>query len=491
MANDVLHLNRDWTLGACIGEGGFGQVFEALDAAGLRAAVKLVRKAPGAERELLFVKLGDARNVVPVIDRGERGDQLVLVMPRADRSLHDLLASTPVPPIEATLAALTDIAEALADLDGQVVHRDLKPQNVLHLGGRWCLSDFGISRYAEATTATDTHKFALSRPYAGPERWRSERATARTDIYSFGIIAYEMLMGSLPFQGPEDHDFREQHLHQDAPEATNGLLPLRSLIAECLYKSPEARPSAANVLTRLASMNASPAAGALATLQAANHRHVLSQAEDTRRASSARTEQERAAALFRDGSRAHAAICQEIATIVQSHAPAALLRLTQGTLTVTLGQARLYIACPTATDPVATVGRAPITVIGDSTISVLQDPGPHGYAGRSHSLWFCDGQTPGQFAWFETAFMTHPLMQTRQEESVLPFSLPPAQRASGAISSGFDELQLAWPFTSLRPGDLDEFRERWIGWFAAASTGQLNRPTTMPERQTAGSSRTT
>src|SRR5207249_9510398 len=102
---------------------------------------------------------------------------------------------------EAT-SILAGITAALVDLNRKIVHRDLKPENVLLLGDSWCLADFGISRYAEATTAPDTQKFALSPPYAAPERWRAERASSATDVYSLGVIAYEMLSGSRPFPGP-------------------------------------------------------------------------------------------------------------------------------------------------------------------------------------------------------------------------------------------------------------------------------------------------
>src|SRR5699024_7455063 len=96
-----------------------------------------------------------------------------------------------------------DIATTLTDLDGSVVHRDLKPENVLYLDGHWCLADFGIARYAEATTSPDTRKFALSPLYAAPERWKGERATTATDIYSLGVIAYELLSGEVPFTGKD------------------------------------------------------------------------------------------------------------------------------------------------------------------------------------------------------------------------------------------------------------------------------------------------
>ena len=125
------------------------------------AVAKFVPKVPEAQRELLFVDLGEARNVVPIVDSGEHGDEYVLVMPRAEKALRDHIEGGGLTEAEA-VAALSDIAGALDDLDGRVVHRDLKPENVLLLNGRWCLADFGISRYAEATTAPDTRKYAMT-----------------------------------------------------------------------------------------------------------------------------------------------------------------------------------------------------------------------------------------------------------------------------------------------------------------------------------------
>src|SRR6266581_4091455 len=186
-----LSFDHEWELGERIDGGGFGQVYEARGPDGAPAVVKLVPKAPGAGRELLFVDLSDARNVVPVIDHGETADHWALVMPQAEKSLRQHLREESQPlSVADSVVVLSDIAEALADLDGRVVHRDLKPENVLLLNGHWCLADFGISRYAEATTAPDTRKFALSPPNAAPERWRSERATYAADVYAVGVMAY-------------------------------------------------------------------------------------------------------------------------------------------------------------------------------------------------------------------------------------------------------------------------------------------------------------
>jgi serine/threonine protein kinase len=259
---------------------------------------KLVPKAPGAKRELLFVDLIGIRNVVPVIDSGETNDAWVIVMPRAEQSLRQHLDEVAGPlAVPDAVDVLSDIAATLADLDGKVVHRDLKPENVLLLDGHWCLADFGISRYADATTAPDTRKYALSPLYAAPERWRNERATIATDIYSLGVIAYELLSGDLPFSGTDIHDFREQHLHADPEHLAFVPAPLGALVEECLYKAAEARPSPSNVVARLARIAQTAPSAGLAKLEEANRAEAVRRGESGRRESEFRSDAERRAAL--------------------------------------------------------------------------------------------------------------------------------------------------------------------------------------------------
>lgn len=192
----------------------------------------------------------DVRGVVPIIDSGEEDDQWVLVMPRADKSLREhLIGAKARLGTPETLLILIDIASALAELDGKVVHRDLKPENVLYLDGKWCLSDFGISRYAEATTAADTQKYSVSPPYAAPERRRAERATGAVDVYALDVMAF--VHGHRLFSGPNIEDYREQHLHEDPPALDAGTSALKTIVKEALFKAPGARPSPANMLARL------------------------------------------------------------------------------------------------------------------------------------------------------------------------------------------------------------------------------------------------
>lgn len=484
-----LKLGREWTLGARIGGGGFGKVYVASSPDYQSAVAKLVPKAPGAQRELLFVDLGGARNVVPIIDSGETDDNWVLVMPRADRSLRQHLDEAAGPlGVSDTVAILSDVATALADLNGRVVHRDLKPENVLLLNGNWCLADFGISRYADATTAPDTQKYAMSPPYAAPERWRGERATAATDVYSLGVIAYELLSGSLPFAGSAMHDFREQHLHRKAPTLGNVPAPLGALIEECLFKPFEARPTPANVLARLAGIEEPPPSGGLARLQEANRAEVARLGEIARRASEHRSDDDRRAALFDAADIGFGRIAAALEQEISRAAPAATVEPGRdGGWFIRLNEAQLELvpARMTSGSPWGSWRPPAFEVIAHAAVGIRIPPDRDQYEGRCHSLWFCDARDAGNFQWFETAFMVSPLIPKRGAQN--PFALNPGEEAAKALWMGVAEFQVAWPFTSLNIGDLQDFIDRWASWFADAARGRLQHPRTMPERPADGS----
>ena len=472
-----LRLNRVWSIGPKIGSGGFGNVYEAVGDDGIQAVAKFVRKDPGAQRELLFVNPEGARNVVPVIDTGEDGDSWVLVMPRASMSLKDYLAEKGGR-LDATdaLAVLKDVSDALADLTGRIVHRDLKPANILLLGHHWCLADFGISRYAEATTADDTRKFALTARYAAPERWRHEHATGATDVYSLGVMAFELLMGDPPFSGPTQDDYRQQHLHEEAPALAGAPLLLGALVSECLFKAPETRPTPSNLRARLDAVESAPPTSGLARLQRANEAEVQRRGAAEQQASVARTEAERREAILDSASSVFAGISTALRSAVMEHAPTASLQEDQnGGWMLSLNDARLRMEGCGAGAPVG-----PFEVIAASSIVVTGPLDSFGYRGRSHSLWYGDIQVAGEYGWFETAFMGQPLMYAHMD--VDPFAAGPASGgARQAIAPGMGTHQVAWPFTTLAIGALDDFISRWAGWFAEAADGQLHRPGSMPE----------
>lgn len=471
-----------WTLGDRIGEGGMGSIYDVTSAEYGRAVAKLVPKAPGAERELLFADLTGARNVIPVLDRGETGDYWVIVMPKADKSLRERLeeAGGPIATGEA-VGILLDIAVALTDLAGGVVHRDLKPENILLCDGRWCVADFGISRYAEAATGSNTRKHAGSAFYAAPEQWRGERAEASADVYAFGVIGYELLAGARPFTGP---DYRDQHLNKNPEPLTGVPDSLGALVEECLYKAPGARPSAAAVLSRLERVTAAAAARGVARLQAANRANVIRQGEIGRQASVLQSEADRRQELATVAVQALKRMAATLKEVITDSAPSASVSTgIEPWWTIALNRAELRLAPPMVAvlDPWGARGKPAFEVIAFSELNLHMSEDRHGYEGRSHSLWYCDAQEAGRCQWFETAFMIPGLRlaMTRQE----PFGLKPGEDAAGAVAAAWpDRAQIAWPFTPLNVGELDDFISRWTEWFADASEGKLARPGSLPER---------
>jgi serine/threonine-protein kinase len=487
-AKQHLHFAHQWELGERLGGGGFGEVFAATSASCTRAVAKFVPKAPGAEREMLFADLRDARNVVPIIDSGETEDCWVLIMPRADRSLRDLLIDTTgALRVEACIAILVDIAAALSDLEGRVVHRDLKPENILLLDDHWCLADFGISRYADATTAPDTKKHAMSPAYASPERWRVERATSSSDVYALGVMAYEMLAGGLPFPGPKLEDYREQHLYADPPELEQVPDLLAGLVEECLYKASEARPSARALEGRLGRASEPARLAGTQRLREANRVEVSRRGAISRQQSQTQAEFERRSRLVEAATKSLRLIAGEVREVIMREASTAVEQPRAfGGWFIRIGDAELRFEGlhVTGGDETSRASEA-FDVVAHTSLSVHVPSDEYGYEGRSHSLWFCDAQQPNTYLWFETAFMTSPLITRSPPQA--PFSLSPGKEARSAIGPGIGEFQVAWLFTALVVGELGDFIDRWSTWFADGAVGRLHHPSSLPERQADGS----
>lgn len=476
----IITPNHQWQLGDRIGEGGFAQVYRARAEGHERAVVKLIPKLPGSEREVLFEHPTDVPNIMPVIDSGQWDSFWVLVMPEADQSLREYLDDQGGRlTVDDAVATLIDVVEALVAIQDRVVHRDLKPENVLRLNGHWHLADFGIAKYAEATTAANTMKGAKTPPYAAPEVWRDETATSATDVYALGVMAYELLTGRLPFPGPE---FRRQHI-EDAVESISGIpLKLSSLVEECLYKSSQARPLPQNLLERLRTSRAEASPAAL-QLQAVNASVVQQIAEQRRMESVARAEAERRHELYQVAEQSLARILDSLRRQIEDNAPAVQFmddpagkrwHLDRGALEI--GNIRQHLT---------PIDGIPFDVIASTQIFVYQPVSADGYVGRGHSLWYCDSQEPQAFRWYETAFFA---VDQRHIQGLQPFSANPNSPPTvAALKQVQQPIQIARPFTAIDQGDEDVFIERWIGWFAQAARGGLLYPRGMPESDPQGS----
>ena len=247
------------------GLGAFGIVYRARDCELDRpVALKVLRSGALASPEEADRLLREARsvgrlshpNIVPVHDAGRDGETCFLATEFvAGSTLADRLATGPIPAREAAVLA-AQLAEALQHAHAQgVIHRDVKPSNILlEECGTPRLTDFGLAlRNGGENTLTSAGEVLGTPAYMPPEQARGEshQVDGRSDLYSLGVVLYEMLTGELPFRGS-----REMVLSQvlqdepTLPRRLNSQIPrdIETICLKCLQKEPARRYASADAL---------------------------------------------------------------------------------------------------------------------------------------------------------------------------------------------------------------------------------------------------
>jgi serine/threonine-protein kinase len=242
-----------------LGAGGMAVVYLARDARHDRqVALKIFKpelsSGMGAERFLREIQVTaklSHPNILPLYDSGEADGLLFYVMPYVEgETLAGLLEREQQLPIPQSLQIAREVAEALGYAHSLgVVHRDIKPQNIMLSGGHAVVADFGIARAVSAAgTARLTETgMAIGTPaYMSPEQaTASEHVDARSDVYSLGCVLYEMLVGQPPFTGPTAQAVLARHT-MDAvppPHIVRHSIPkdLEAVLFCALEKSPADR----------------------------------------------------------------------------------------------------------------------------------------------------------------------------------------------------------------------------------------------------------
>jgi len=242
-----------------VGQGGMATVYLAQDLKhNRRVALKVLRPelaaALGPERFVREVEIAaqlQHPHILPLFDSGEADGFLYYVMPFVEgESLRERLKRDAAIPIPEAVRILREVVDALSYAHQHgVVHRDIKPDNVMISGRHAVVTDFGV---AKAVSAAGTNKLttvgvALGTPtYMAPEQAMGEtNLDQRADIYSVGALAYELLTGSPPFDKPTAQALLSAHvLEKPAPPETRraGIAPaLSELVMRCLEKEKERR----------------------------------------------------------------------------------------------------------------------------------------------------------------------------------------------------------------------------------------------------------
>ncbi len=207
------------------------------------------------EREVKIVAQLEHRNIVPVYDYGEHEGQPYIVMRyMSSGSVEDLLSQGKIP-ITRVLGIAEQIASALdyAHQNG-ILHRDLKPSNILlDDGGGAFITDFGIARILGESSSTLTTQGVVGTPsYMSPEQARGEGLDGRSDVYSLGVMLFEMICGRRPFESDTPYGIVVMHVTTPAPSLrdieTSVSAAVDKVILRALSKQADQRPATASAL---------------------------------------------------------------------------------------------------------------------------------------------------------------------------------------------------------------------------------------------------
>jgi hypothetical protein len=264
-------LGAQLQLGPLLGQGGFAAVFRAHDPLLERdVAIKVLDPslAVDAAREEQFlheartIAAAEHPHIVPLYSAESSGGLLYLVMRLLPgQSLKDRIAEGKVPAAEAARIGL-ECARALAAAHAVgVVHRDIKPGNILlDANGNATVTDFGIALVTSRPGARELLGSSTGTPlYMSPEQSLGEPVDGRSDVYALGVVLYEMLTGTCPFSGRNTTEVIAQHISAPIPKVSEREpqtpAALVRVVDRMLCKDPAGRPTAAELVKELTAAN--------------------------------------------------------------------------------------------------------------------------------------------------------------------------------------------------------------------------------------------
>ena len=279
-------LGESYRVESELGGGGMSRVFLAEEVRlGRRVVVKLLPPELAAgvsaerfEREIQLAAKLQHPHIVPVLTAGAKGDLLYYVMPHiAGESLRARIAHERALPVGETVRILRDVCDALAYAHGHgVVHRDVKPDNVLLSGKHALVTDFGVAKAVASSSGGSGTLTSLGMALGTPAYMAPEQAAGdpnvdqRADLYAVGALGYELLAGRTPFGGlsPQGMLAAQVTATPDPVTQHRDSVPpaLAALIMRCLAKHPADRPQTADELLGQLEAMATPTGATLSEL---------------------------------------------------------------------------------------------------------------------------------------------------------------------------------------------------------------------------------
>ena len=250
-------INDRYEIIKSIGEGGMANVYLANDTILDReVAVKVLRGDLSTDekfirrfqREALSVSNLSHPNIVEVYDVGEEDGQYYIVMEYIEgKTLKQLLNKRGALTLPEVIDIMTQLTDGLSHAhEAYIIHRDIKPQNIMiEDNGTVKITDFGIAMAVNATQFTQTNSVMGTVHYLPPEQANGKGATVKSDIYSLGILMYELLTGTVPFKGDNAVEIALKHMKEKLPSIRkqNPLIPqsVENIVIKACAKNPRNR----------------------------------------------------------------------------------------------------------------------------------------------------------------------------------------------------------------------------------------------------------